>query len=85
MKGFTTLLRKGVYMSNKISGLLLIGLASLTAALVYGFNQLANAIKESASFIKAGGSLSVSETGLPLIPSLLILATVLIGVYMLKK
>ena len=72
-------------MSNKISGLLLIGLACLTAALVYGFNQLSNSIKESASFIKAGGSLSVSETSLPLIPSILILATALIGVYMLKK
>lgn len=72
-------------MSNKISGLLLIGLASLTAALVYGFNHLSNSIKESAIFIKAGGSLSVSETSLPLIPSLLILATALIGVYIFKK
>lgn len=73
-------------MSNKISGLLLIGLACLTAALVYGFNHLSNSIKESAIFIKAGGSLSVSETSLPpLIPSLFILATALIGVYMFKK
>jgi hypothetical protein len=72
-------------MDNRVAGLLLIGFSLLTAVIAYGFDQLSNAVKESAGFIIAGGSLSSSNPSIPWVSVILILITVLIGVYIIKK
>lgn len=74
-------------MNNKISGLLLIGLSLLTAVIAYGFDQLSNAVKKSAGFIKAGGSIDSSNPSVPTVSIFLIAISIIIGIiiFMDKK
>ncbi|MDP4551420.1 hypothetical protein Q9251_11060 [Alkalihalobacillus macyae] len=72
-------------MNNSVAGLLLIGFSLLTAVVAYGFDQLSNAVKKSAGFINNGGSIAYRDPIVPQIPIILILITVLIGVYIIIK
>lgn len=72
-------------MNNKVAGLLLIGFSLLTAVIAYGFDQLTNAVKQSAGFIKAGGTLGSSEPSVPIVSIVLILLAIAIGYYITKS
>lgn len=52
-------------MKNKTAGVFLLGLTMLTAVIAYGFDQLTNAIKESAAYVRGGGSIATSEPSVP--------------------
>ncbi|WP_409174420.1 hypothetical protein [Brevibacillus fortis] len=52
-------------MKSKTAGLLLLGFTMLTTVIAYGFDQLTNAIKESAVFVRGGGSIGTSEPSVP--------------------
>jgi hypothetical protein len=72
-------------LNNKVAGLLLIGFSLLTAVIAYGFDQLTNAVKASAGFIKAGGSIESSEPSVPMVSIVLILLAIAIGYYITKS
>ena len=72
-------------MTNRVAGLLLIGFSLLTAVIAYGFDQLSNAVKQAAGFVKAGGQITSSNPGVPMVSIVLILIAIGIGLYIMKK
>jgi hypothetical protein len=72
-------------MNNRIAGLLLIGFSFLTAVIAYGFDQLSNAVKQSAGFMMAGGTLSSGDPSVPVVSIILILLSIVIGFYITKS
>ncbi|MEW9674207.1 hypothetical protein [Ammoniphilus sp. 3BR4] len=73
-------------MNNRIAGLLLIGFSLLTAVIAYGFDQLSNAIKESAGFIKSdNATIGSSSPSIPLFSIILIILVIGVGVYLMNS
>ncbi|WP_077324794.1 hypothetical protein [Virgibacillus siamensis] len=72
-------------MDKRTSGLVLIGFSLLTFVIAIGFDQLSNSIQRSAAYVKGGASVSYGGMSVPIISIILVVITIFIGLYIMKR
>ncbi|MTW86473.1 hypothetical protein F3157_12495 [Virgibacillus dakarensis] len=72
-------------MDKRTSGLVLVGFSLLTFVIAIGFDQLSNSIQRSAAYVNGGGSVSYGEMSIPILSIILVIITIFIGIYLMKR